>query len=106
MIAKVGKDVGCVQPGDRVTAALGHGGYAEEVVAPETNVVPIPEGMDFPTAASFPVAYGTAHLALTHRASLKEGDVLLVHGAAGSVGRAAVEIGKCLGATGIATAAG
>jgi len=87
-------------------AALPHGGYAEEVVVPAVNVLPIPEGMDFPAAATFPVAYGTAHLALTHRTRLEAGEVLLVHGSAGNVGRAAIEIGKRLGATVIATAGG
>lgn len=106
VVARIGEGVSDLKPGDRVMAALPHGGYAEEVVASSTNVLPIPDGMDFPAAAAFPVAYGTAHLALVHRASLGTGDVLLVHGAAGSVGRAAVEIGKRLGATVIATAGG
>lgn len=103
VVEAIGRDVGDLQPGDRVVAALPHGGYAEEVVAAATNVLPIPSGMDFVTAAAFPVAYGTAHLALTRRARLGAGDVLLVHGAAGSVGRAALEIGKYLDATIIAT---
>ena len=106
LVSDVGEGVYGLEPGDRVMAALPHGGYAEEVVAPAVNVLPIPEGMDFPTAAAFPVAYGTAHLALTHRAHLEADDVLLVHGGAGTVGRAATEIGKRLGATVIATAGG
>ena len=65
--------------------------------------MPIPEGMNFVPAAAFPVAYGTVHLALTRRARLMEGQTLLVHGASGSVGRAALEIGKGSGATRIAT---
>jgi NADPH2:quinone reductase len=99
----VAEGTGDFRPGERVMAALGHGGYAEEVVVPATNVARIPDGMDFPSAAAFPVAYSTAHLALTHRVRLKEGEVLLVHGASGDVGRAAVEIGKKLGAHVIAT---
>lgn len=106
VVAETAGGVAGLEVGDRVMAALPHGGYAEEVVVPEANVVQMPEGMDFPTAASFPVAYGTAHLALTHRANLKTGDVLLVHGASGSVGRAAVEIGKRLGTTVVATGGG
>lgn len=102
VLAEAGEGVDGLEPGDRVMAALPHGGYAEEVLAPSTNVLRIPEGMDFPTAAAFPVAYGTAHLALVRRARLRTGDVLLVHGAAGNVGRAAVEVGKRLGATVIA----
>jgi NADPH:quinone reductase len=103
VVGAIGGDVSDLQPGDRVMAALPHGGYAEEVVVAATNVLPIPDGMDFASAAAFPVAYGTAHLALTYRARLGADDVLLVHGAAGSVGRAALEIGKYLDATIIAT---
>jgi NADPH2:quinone reductase len=103
IVAEVGLGVRDFKPGDRVMAALPHGGFAEEVVCPAMNAVSIPDGMDFPSAAAFPVAYGTVHLALIHRAHLKEGQTLLVHGAAGNVGRAAVEVGKILGATVIAT---
>lgn len=94
VVAEAGGDIADLKLGDRVMATLPHGGYAEEVVIPEATVVRMPEGMDFPTAASFPVAYGTAHLALTRRAALEAGDVLLVNGASGNVGRAAVEIGN------------
>ena len=59
------------------------GGYAEEIVLDATAVVPIPDAMDFVTAAAFPVAYGTSHLALTHRGHLQPGETLLVLGAAG-----------------------
>ena len=103
VVAEIGEGVDDLQPGDRVMAALPHGGYAEEVVVAAENVLPIPDSMDFAAAAAFPVAYGTAHLALTHRAPLGAGDVLLVHGAAGNVGRAALAIGKRLGATVITT---
>src|SRR5215217_3433051 len=103
VVGAVGGDVSDLQPGDRVVAALPHGGYAEEVVVAAMNVLPIPDGMDFATAAAFLVAYGTAHLALTHRAPLGVGDALLVHGAAGNVGRTALEIGRHLDATVIAT---
>jgi NADPH2:quinone reductase len=68
--------------------------------------VVIPDAMDFVTAAAFPVAYGTAHFALTHRGHLKPGETLLVLGAAGGVGLSAVEIGKELGARVIAAAGG
>ena len=103
VVAELGDDVEGLEPGDEVMAALPHGGFAEEVVTPSTNVLRIPEGMDFSDAAAFPLAYGTAHLALVHRARLGAADVLLVHGAAGNVGRAAVEVGKHLGATIIGT---
>lgn len=103
-VLECGADVTGLTPGDRVMAVLSYGGYAEEVVAPTMAVVPLPASMDFITAAGFPVAYGTSHLALTHRAGLKAGETLLVHGAGGGVGLTAVEIGKYLGATVIATA--
>jgi NADPH2:quinone reductase len=103
-VLECGEGVTDLKPGDRVMAVLSYGGYAEEVVAPVVAVVPLPPNMDFITAAGFPVAYGTSHLALTHRARLQPGENLLVHGASGGVGLTAVEIGKVLGATVIATA--
>jgi NADPH2:quinone reductase len=103
-ILEIGAAVEGLKPGDRVMAALGAGGYAEQAVAAVTDVIRIPDEMDFVTAAGFPIAYGTSHHALTARAGLKSGEVLLVHGAAGGVGLTAVEIGHALGATVIATA--
>src|SRR5205807_3307533 len=82
------------------------GGYAEEIVLDAAAVVPIPDAMDFVTAAAFPAAYGTSHLALTHRGHLQPGETLLVLGAAGGVGLTAVEIGKVMGARVIAAAGG
>lgn len=104
VVTEVGEGVRGSAVGDRVMVALPHGGFAEEVLAPATSVFRIPEGMDFRSAAAFPVAYGTVHLALVHRARLQRGQILLVHGAGGNVGRAAVEVGKHLGATVLATA--
>jgi NADPH2:quinone reductase len=87
-----------LQAGQRVLAVLRNGGgYAEEIVLDAAAVVPIPAAMDFITAAAFPVAYGTSHLALTHRGHLQPGETLLVLGAAGGVGLTAVEIGKAMG---------
>jgi NADPH2:quinone reductase len=103
-ILEVGPGVEQLKVGDRVAALCGYGGFAEEVIVPATTIFPIPEVMDYVSAAAFAVAYGTSHLALTHRAKLQPGEVLLVHGAAGGVGLTAVEIGKLLGATVIATA--
>jgi NADPH2:quinone reductase len=94
-----------VRPGERVVAfARRGGGHAEEVVVPAGIVTPIPPTMDFVTAAAFPVAYGTAHFALQHRGRLAAGETLLVLGAAGGVGLAAVEVGKLMGARVIAAA--
>lgn len=93
-----------LKPGDRVCAGLSWGGFAEEAVVPADNVFRIPGGLDFAAATQFPTIYATAYAALTWRAALKPGEVLLVHGAAGASGLAAVEIGRALGATVIATA--
>ncbi len=96
-----------VKPGDRVLAfARKAGGFAEEIVLPAAIVTPIPDVMDFVTAAAFPVAYGTAHFALEARGNLKKGETLVVLGAAGGVGIAAIETGKQLGARVIAAAGG
>jgi NADPH2:quinone reductase len=98
-------DITHVRPGDRVMAFARRGGaHADEVVVPGAIVTPIPDAMDFVTAAAFPVAYGTAHLALNHRGALSVGETLLVLGAAGGVGLAAIEVGKLLGARVIAAA--
>ena len=103
-ILSIGEDVTGISPGDRVMTVPGLGAFAEEVVAKASDVFPIPADMDFVTAAAFPVAYGTSHLALTERARMKAGETLLVLGAGGGVGLTAVECGKALGATVIAAA--
>ncbi len=104
VVTEVAPGVEGVRPGDRVLAFLDAGGFAEEAVAREQDVAVIPDAMGWETAAGFPVVYATSHLALRHRARLEAGEVLLVHGASGGVGLTAVEVGKALGATVIATA--
>ncbi|EWY39151.1 NADPH:quinone oxidoreductase [Skermanella stibiiresistens SB22] len=104
VVEEVGSAVAGLSPGDRVMALLDHGGYAERALARATDVFRLPDTMDFETAAGFPIAYGTSHIALWERAGLKAGEMLVVHGAAGGVGLTAVEIGKAMGATVIATA--
>ena len=107
VVIECGDGVTHVKPGDRALAFARRGGaFAEEVVLPGEIVTPIPEDMDFETAAAFPVAYGTAHFALEHRGKLQPGETLLVLGAAGGVGLATIEIGKLMGARVIAAAAG
>lgn len=90
--------------GDRVIAMVGWGGYADELVVEATRLLPVPEGMDYATAAGFTMTYGTSLYALDQRANLKAGETLLVLGAAGGVGLAAVELGKLMGARVIAAA--
>jgi NADPH2:quinone reductase len=94
------------KPGDRVMAVIEYGGFAEQVVAPQDCVFVLPDTIDDVLAAAFPAAYGTSHLGLKYKAGLLAGEILLVHGAAGGVGLTAVEVGKRLGATVIATASG
>lgn len=103
-VIEVGEGVTRVKPDDRVAATFEYGAFAEEAIAREIDTYPIPDAMPFEIAAAFPVAYGTSHVGLCRRARLLAGETLLVHGAAGGVGLTAVEIGKKLGATVIATA--
>jgi NADPH2:quinone reductase len=104
VVAELGEGVTGVSIGDRVLATTGWGGFAEEVVAPEGALIAIPDEMDFETASAFLMTYGTSHYALVNRAALQPGETLLVLGAAGGVGLAAVEIGRILGARVIAAA--
>jgi NADPH2:quinone reductase len=90
--------------GDRVLAMTGWGGMAEKLVVPLDRCVPIPDTMSFEEAASFLLTYGTSHYALKDRAQLRAGETLLVLGAAGGVGLAAVELGNAQGARVIAAA--
>jgi NADPH2:quinone reductase len=106
IVDAVGPGVSELAEGDRVMAVLGSGAFAERALAPASATYKIPKSLDFVSAAAFPVAYGTSHVALRHRAHLRAGETLLVHGAAGGVGLTAVQIGKILGATVIATARG
>ena len=105
-VLAVGAGVSRVKPGDRVLALPDWGAFAEQAVARESDVFAIPDGMDFAEAAGFPITYGTAHGALRWHADLQAAETLLVHGAAGGVGLAAVEAGKAIGARVIATAGG
>ena len=104
VVKEVGAGVRQFQPGDRVMAFTTYGAFAEEVKTEATRLVPMPEAMDFPVGAAFLLTYGTSDHALRDRAALKAGETLLVLGAAGGVGLAAVEIGKALGARVIACA--
>jgi NADPH2:quinone reductase len=104
VVTKVGEGVTRYKEGDKVFAMIGWGGFVEEVAVDETRVYPIPEGMDFVRASSFTMVYGTSYHALKDRAKLKPGETLLVLGAAGGVGLAALELGKLMGAKVIAAA--
>ena len=104
VVKAVGEGVKHVSVGQDVFGFVPYGGLAEEVLVPANACFPKPPQMDFETAASFLMAYGTSFHALKDRAKLKEGDTLLVLGASGGVGLAAVELGKLMGAKVIAAA--
>jgi NADPH2:quinone reductase len=102
-VIAVGKHVSNFKPGDRVVSGARFGGFAEAVNIPATSVNLIPGNIAYEKAASYAMAYLTAFVALTIRGTLQPGETLLVHGATGGVGMAAVDLGKHLGATVIAT---
>jgi NADPH2:quinone reductase len=104
VVKEVGEGVQAFRPGDKVIAFTTYGAFAEEVKTDAARLLPLPGGMDFPSGAAFLLTYGTSDHALRDRAALKAGETLLVLGAAGGVGLAAVEIGKALGARVIACA--
>jgi hypothetical protein len=97
-VAEVGEGVENVSVGDRAVTLLGTGGYAEYAVAPARNLIPIPEGLDFDQAAAIPLQGLTAYHCIKTSGSLKEGESVLVHAAAGGVGTLAVQMAKLLGA--------
>ncbi|MBM0169946.1 NADPH:quinone oxidoreductase family protein [Altererythrobacter sp. C41] len=102
VIEAVGEGVEGWQVGDRVLAGIGNGGLAEKVAVPAARMFAVPEGVPFEKAASLMMTYGTTIHGLKDRGHIKEGDVLLVLGAAGGVGLSAVELGKAYGARVIA----
>ena len=104
VIEAVGEGVSGLTVGQRVLASCGWGGMAEKVAVEVRRIVPIPDAMPFEEAAALLMTYGTSYYALKDRAALKSGEALLVLGAAGGVGSAAVELGKAMGARVIAAA--
>jgi len=103
-VIEVDKAAEGIAIGDRVIVKMRHGAYADEAVVAPMQAIPLPSTFDFAEGATFLAAHGTAYHALIDRGQLKSGEVLLVHGAGGGVGLAAVEMGKFLGATVIAAA--
>ena len=104
VVKEVGDGVTRVKPGDEVMAYTPHGAFAEEAVIDAGRAIAIPDGMDYSTASALLVTYGTTEHALQDRAGLRTGETLLVLGASGGIGLAAIEIGKALGARVIACA--
>jgi len=103
-VIAVGDKVTRFKVGDRVAGLTGYGSFAEEVIVPEQNLLPVPDGMSDEKAAAFTMVYGTSYHALKQRANIKPGESLLVLGASGGVGLATVELGKAMGARVIAAA--
>ena len=104
VVEKLGPDVSGLSVGDAGIAMLRSGGFAQQVLVPADRFWRIPDDIDFVDAAAFPLAYGTSYHALKDRARLQPGETLLVLGAAGGVGLAAVQLGKLMGAQVIACA--
>ncbi len=104
LVAAVGSEVKSLAVGDRVACTLVHGAFAEQIVVPEQAAVKLPDGVSFEIGAATLLTYATTLHALVDRAGLRAGETLLVLGAAGGVGTAAVELGKRLGARVIAAA--
>lgn len=104
IVKQVGSGVESVKPGDRVIAFTIYGGFAEEALVEASSLIPMPDGMDFDVASAFVMTYGTDIYALKDRARLQPGETLLVLGAAGGIGLAALELGKLMGAKVIAAA--
>ncbi|MCA3696411.1 NADPH:quinone oxidoreductase family protein [Aquidulcibacter sp.] len=102
VVSAVGEGVTHLKVGDRVIGSTGWGGLAEKIALPAARCIPIPDSMPFDEAAAFIMTYGTSHYGLKDRGHLKAGETLLVLGAAGGVGLAAVELGKAMGAKVIA----
>ena len=103
-VSEVADGVAGIVVGDRVIAKMRHGAYADEAVVAPSQLNHLPSTFDFAEGATFLAAHGTAYHALIDRGQLRSGEVLLVHGAGGGVGLAAVEMGRMLGATVIAAA--
>jgi NADPH:quinone reductase len=106
VVVALGAGVTALEIGTRVFGSLVAGAYAERVAVRADTLRRVPEGASLDAAATLPIAYGTAHAGLVHRGGLREGETVLVHAAAGGVGRAAVEVARACGARVIATAGG
>lgn len=98
VIAATGEGVDSLRPGDRVAVQVEYGAYAEKLLAPAANCTPLPDAVSFETGAALGLAYQTAYFALADRAPLRPGERVLVLGASGGVGAAAVQLAKALGA--------
>ena len=104
IVTAVGADVSRFRPGDRIIGGLRGGAFAEKAIVAENMAMPLPENLSFEQGAAYSVAYGTSYHGLKQGAALRAGETVLVLGAAGGVGYAAVELARAMGATVIAAA--
>ncbi len=104
IVKEAGEGVSSVKAGDSVMALTTYGAFAEEILVKEAECIPLPKGVDFKQAAGFTLTYGTSYYGLHNRAQLRATETLLILGAAGGVGSAAIELGKLMGARVIACA--
>jgi NADPH2:quinone reductase len=104
IVEAVGEGITAFAKGQKVLAMVNQGGFAEYALSDPHRTFPMPNGMDFPAAAAFPIVYQTSYFALVTRGQLQAGEWLLVHAGASGVGMSAIQIGKALGARVIATA--
>jgi len=93
-VLAIGNNVSGIKVGQRVATIMDYGAFAEQVAVPAVAVMPLPDSMSYKEAAAFAIAYGTAEVALAHRGQLQARETVLVHGASGGVGLAAVEVAK------------
>jgi NADPH:quinone reductase len=105
-IMETGEGVSGYVTGQRIMAVLNHGGFAQEAIANVSDLMTIPGDLDFKAAAAFPIAYGTAHMGLVDKCKLTKGESLIIHGASGGVGLAAIDVGRAVGANVIAVTSG
>ena len=98
IVSSVGKGINKFKPGDKVMGSVGSGGLVERGAFFETQLMPLPESMDFQTAAGFPLNYGTSFHALKQRGQLKPNETILILGAGGGLGVSAIHIAKAMGA--------
>lgn len=102
VVTETAPDVTTIAPGRRVIALVSWGAYTDQLTVDATHVLPIPDDMDDLTAAGFPVSYATAHVSLLHRGGLKPGETVVITGATGNVGEAALQVARAAGARVIA----
>lgn len=102
VVSETAPDVTTIAPGRRVIALVSWGAYTDQLTVDATHVLPIPDDMDDLTAAGFPVSYATAHVSLLHRGGLKPGETVVITGATGNVGEAALQVARAAGARVIA----